>query len=384
MRFEFATTRRIIFGPGRIEEIGPIAAGMGSRALVVIGSGSERAAGLLDLLRNAGLELITFRVESEPSVEIVRRGTRTARAEACDLIIGFGGGSPIDTGKAIAALMTNGEDPLDFLEVIGRGKPLIQPSTPYIAIPTTAGTGSEVTRNAVLMSLEHNVKVSLRSPLMLPVLALVDPELTYSLPPSVTASTGLDALSQVIEPFLSIRATPLTDCLCIDGMKRAARSLRRAYQHGDDADARQDMALVSLYGGLALANAGLGAVHGFAGPFGGMFHAPHGATCAAFLPPVMAVNMRAIQERTPDDRIMERYKFVAQTLTGDPKAEPEDGVSWLQDLRQELQIPRLGSYGLSPSEFPALIEKASASSSMRANPVQLTPDEMRQILNLAL
>jgi len=351
---------------------------------VVTGSDSERAVPLLDLLHNAGLEHITFGIENEPTVEIVRTGTRIARAEACDLIIGFGGGSSLDTGKAIAALMTNGEDPLDFLEVIGRGKPLTKPSAPYIAIPTTAGTGSEVTRNAVLMSLEHNVKVSLRSPLMLPELALVDPELTHSVPPSVTASTGLDALTQIIEPFLSSRTNPLTDSLCIDGMKRAARSLRRAYQQGDDAEARQDMALVSLYGGLALANAGLGAVHGFAGPFGGMFHAPHGAICAAFLPHVMAVNLRAIQERIPDNRVLERFILVARTLTGDTQAEPEDGVSWLQDICHELQIPRLGSYGASPSDFPTLIEKALASSSMRANPIQLTPDELRQILTLAL
>lgn len=384
MRFELATAGRILFGSGVLKEIGPIAADLGRRALVVIGRTTVRAAPLLDLLAETEITWVTFSVDGEPTVETAYQGTRLARQEACDLIIGFGGGSPLDTGKAIAALLANGDDPLDFLEVIGRGKPLIQPSAPYIAIPTTAGTGAEVTRNAVLASPEHRVKVSLRSPHMLPRLALVDPELTRSMPPAVTASTGLDALTQLIEPYLSRRANPIIDAICREGMRRAARSLRRAYHNGDDIQAREDMALASLLGGLALANAGLGAVHGFAGPFGGMFRAPHGAVCACLLPHVMAINVKALADREPDNDMLRRYDKVAQILTGNSKATAEEGVAWVGELGKELQIPKLGSYEFTPSDFPIMIEKARVASSMRANPITLTTEEMQEVLSLAL
>jgi len=383
-RFEFATATRIIFGAGTLREVGPLAAEMGNQALVVTGRTIERATPLLDLLAAQGIATVTFSVVSEPTTEVARLGTQRARESDCDLVIGFGGGSVLDSGKAIAALLTNSGAPLDYLEVIGRGQPLRQPSAPYIAIPTTAGTGAEVTRNAVLASPEHQVKVSLRSPLMLPRLALVDPELTHSLPPEVTASTGLDALTQVMEPYVSNRANPLTDALCREGMRRAARSLRRAYQQGDDAAAREDMALTSLFGGLALANAKLGAVHGFAGPIGGMFPAPHGAVCACLLPHAMAVNVRAVQERSPGSEALQRYDEIARILTGNDKATADDGVAWVQELCQALQVPSLASYGMTPADLAVVIEKASVSSSMQGNPIQLTPDEMREILTQAL
>jgi len=388
MRFEFATATRIIFGPGTLREVGPIAAEMGSRALVVVGRTAARATPLLDELAAQGIDTVTYSVTSEPSVGLVRLGTQRAQEAGCDLVIGFGGGSALDTGKAIAALLTNGGDPLDYLEVIGGGQPLTQAAVPYIAIPTTAGTGAEVTCNAVLASPEHRVKVSLRSPLMLPRLAVVDPELTHTLPPAITASTGLDALTQVIEPYVSNRANPLTDALCREGMRRAARSLRRAYdsanEQGDDAAAREDMALASLFGGLALANAKLGAVHGFAGPVGGMFSAPHGAICGRLLPHVVAVNVRALQERLPDSEALRRYDEVARILTGNRGATADDGVAWVQELCAVLQVPSLASCGVTPADFPVLIEKASVASSMRGNPIELTPDEMREILAWAL
>jgi len=384
MRFEFATATCIIFGPGTLREVGPMAAEMGSRALVVTGRTPARAAPLLDLLTAQGLDTITFPVAGEPTTGVVCLGTQRAREENCDLVVGFGGGSVLDAGKAIAALLTNGGDPLDYLEVIGRGRPLTRPSAPCIAIPTTAGTGAEVTRNAVLASPEHRVKVSLRSKTMLPRLALVDPELTHSLPPGITASTGLDALTQVMEPYVSKRANPLTDALCREGMRRAARSLRRAYEQGDDATAREDMALASLFGGLALANAKLGAVHGFAGPMGGMFPTPHGATCGRLLPYVMAINVRALQERLPESEALRQYGEIARILTGNPGATAGDGVTWVQELCDVLQVPPLASYGITPEDFPILIEKAAAASSMQGNPIQLTPGEMREILARAL
>jgi alcohol dehydrogenase class IV len=384
MSFEFATASRIIFGAGALREIGPLAAEMGRRALVVTGRTPARAAPLLDLLAAQGVESVTVSVDGEPTTEVALLGAQRALEAGCDLVIGFGGGSALDTGKAVAALLTNGGDPLDYLELIGRGQPLTQPSAPCIAIPTTAGTGTEVTRNAVLRSPEHRVKVSLRSPWMLPRLALVDPELTHTMPPQVTASTGLDALTQVMEPYVSSKANPLTDALCREGMRRAARSLRRAYERGDDAAAREEMALVSLFGGLALANAGLGAVHGFAGPMGGRFHAPHGALCARLLPHVMAINVRALTQRSPESEALRRYTEIARLLTGDEQAAADDGVAWVRELCEALQIPPLASYGMTEEAFPSLIEQASLAGSMKGNPILLTPDEMREILRRAL
>jgi len=384
MDFEFATATRIIFGTGASWNAGELAASMGKTALVVTGATETRAAALHSRLESAGLAHHTLHVSGEPTVELAREGTVQALEAGCDLVIGIGGGSALDTGKAIAALLTNKGDPLDYLEVIGEGKPLTQPCAPYIAIPTTAGTGAEVTRNAVLTSTEHRVKVSLRSPFMLPRVALIDPTLTYSMPPDVTAQTGLDALSHVIEPYLSARSNPLIDAICREGIRLAGPALRFAYHDGDDTKARANMCLVSLFGGLALANAGLGAVHGFAGPFGGMFDAPHGTVCAALLPAVMAVNYRALQARQPDRGTLRRFSEVAQLLTGDPQTTVEEGITWLADLALELRIPGLGAYDFTEADFDALIENASASSSMRANPIDLTQEEMREILARSL
>ncbi|MBN1813721.1 MAG: iron-containing alcohol dehydrogenase [Anaerolineae bacterium] len=384
MRFEFTTATRIIFGAGTLKEVGAIAAEMGSRALVVTGSSPERARPLLDDLVAQGIETTPFAVPGEPTIHLVSEGTREARETNCDLVIGIGGGSVIDASKAIAALLTNGGEPLDYLEVIGQGQPLTKPPAPTIAIPTTAGTGSEVTKNAVLASPEHRVKVSLRSNLTLPRLAVVDPELTHSVPPAITASTGLDALTQVIEPYVSNKANPLTDAICREGIRRGSRSLRRAYEKGSDAAAREDMAITSLFGGLALANAKLGAVHGFAGPLGGMFHAPHGAVCGRLLPHVMAVNVHALQERGWGGDALRRYDEVAQLLIGTPKATAHDGVSWMQALGATLGVPPLSAHGVAEEDFALIIEKAAKSSSMKGNPIELTAEEMEEILRRAL
>lgn len=384
MRFEFATATRIIFGTGTLKEVGALAAEMGRRAFVVTGRTSERAAPLLADLAARQVEAITFAVPGEPTTDLVREGTERAREARCDLIIGFGGGSALDTGKAIAILLTNEGDIFEYLEVIGKGRPFTRPAAPYIAIPTTAGTGSEVTRNAVIASPEHSVKVSLRSPMMLPRVALVDPELTYTMPPDVTASTGLDALTQVIEPFTCNTPNPLTDAICREGMRRAARSLRRACEHGDDTTARQDMAVASLFGGLALANARLGAVHGFAGPLGATFKIPHGVVCGRLLPHVMAINVQALQERLPGSEALRRYDEVAQILIGSPRATARDGVAWIQALCETLHVPPLSSYGLTPADLPSLVEKAAVSSAMKGNAIPLTSEEMTEILTRAL
>jgi alcohol dehydrogenase class IV len=382
--FEFATAGRIVFGRGALKEVGPAAASLGRRPFVVTGGDVARTAPLLDFLKNAGVDPATFSLAGEPTTEVIREAVKQARGADCDLIIGFGGGSVIDAAKAVAALLTNTRDLFDYLEVIGKAQPLERAPLPCVAIPTTAGTGAEVTRNSVLLSPEHRVKVSLRSPLMLPRLAIGDPELTYSLPPPVTASTGLDALTQNIEPYLSSRANPLTDGICVEGMTRAARSLRRAYDNGQDAAAREDMAVASLCGGLALANAGLGAVHGFAAPIGGMFEAPHGAVCAALLPHAMEINLRALRQRGKDERTLQRFETVARLLTGRAQATAEDGIRWIQELCAALQIPPLRTYGIRSEHVSDLCEKAAAASSMKANPIALTKEELRELLERAM
>jgi alcohol dehydrogenase class IV len=385
MHFEFATATLIVFGPGTLREIGALAKGFGTRALVVTGRSAARAEKLLALLREAGVSTATFSISGEPEILTIEQGTAVARKENCDFVIGFGGGSALDAAKAIAAMLANDGELLDYVEIIGRGKPLTKLSVPFIAIPTTAGTGAEVTRNAVLASPEHKVKVSLRSPLMLAKVALVDPELTYNLPPAITACTGLDALTQLIEPFMCSRANPMTDGLCVEGLRRAARSLHVAFNDGQNKSAREDMAVASLFSGLALANAGLGAVHGFAGPMGGMFPTiPHGAICAALLSHVMSANIRALRQRAPDGDALRRYDEVARLLTGNGHATADAGVDWVRQLVTDLQIPRLGTYGIKPEHVAVLAKKAAQASSMKANPIALTPEELVETLQQAL
>jgi alcohol dehydrogenase class IV len=384
MRFEFATATRIIVGPGMIREIGALAAGLGGRALVVTGSQPERVGQVFDLLDEKQIAHVTFPVSGEPTITTAQAGVDQVRASACEMVISIGGGSVIDAGKAVAALATNPGDALNYLEVIGSNKPLIHPPMPFIAIPTTAGTGAEVTRNAVLASPEHNLKVSLRSPLMLPRIALVDPELTHSMSPATTAATGLDALTQLVEPYVCNVANPITDALCREGMQRAASALRRAYHYGDDSEARYDMAVASLLGGLALANARLGAVHGFAGPIGGMFPAPHGAVCGRLLPFVMEANINALQERQPESDALWRYMEIAAIVTGDAEATAGDGLAWVRDLCGELQIPKLSSYGITEADIPTIAEKSAGASSMQGNPVKLTAAELEAVLRAAL
>jgi alcohol dehydrogenase class IV len=384
MKFEFTTANRIVFGAGTSRQIIEYAQGFGKRPLLVTGKDSSRAEFAVQTLQNNGFTVTKFAVPGEPSTSIVLEGVTLARDRACDFVIGIGGGSVIDGAKAIAALLTNDGEPLDYLEVVGQGQPLQNAPAPTIAVPTTAGTGAEVTRNAVLAVPEQRVKVSLRSPLMLPDVAIVDPELTYSMPPSVTAVTGLDALTQLIEPFVSHLANPLTDALCREGIQRAGQSLRRAYENGRDFDARNDMALASLFGGLALANAKLGAVHGFAGPIGGMFSAPHGAVCARLLPYTMATNVQALQSRQPENPALQRYTEIARILTGNTSAPTQDGVQWIQSLCADLQIPGLAAYGLTTNDFPTVVNKSKNASSMKGNPIQLSEVELRHILEQAL
>ncbi len=375
MQFEFATAARIVFGWGAAAQLPGLARGFGERALVVTGQGRRFA---------DTLESPVFPVAGEPTVQVVREGASAARDGRCDVVIGIGGGSAIDAAKAIAALATNSGDPLDYLEVVGKGRPLENAPLPFIAVPTTAGTGSEVTRNAVLGSPEHGVKASLRSPLMLAKIALIDPELSVDLPPEITSSTGLDALTQLIEPYVSVRANPMTDMFCLEGIRRVARALPAAYGEGRNRAARESMSFASLLGGLALANAGLGVVHGFAAPIGGAFDAPHGAVCAALLPHGMAANIRALRRRDPAGEALSRYSRIAAILTGDESATAGDGAEWVARLCRELSIRPLREFGVSAKDAEPLADKASKASSMKGNPIPLTRDELIGVIEAAL
>jgi len=383
MVFEFATSDRILFGHGVVSSVGKIAGQMGHRALIVTGSGSVPVDPLLNFLEQGGVMGEVFRVGHEPDIQTITDGLARMHVAECDLVVGFGGGSVLDAGKAIAALATNPGDVLDYLEVIGGGKEIVNPPVKMIAIPTTAGTGTEVTRNAVISSREQRVKVSMRSRMMIPTVAMIDPELTYSMPPSVTASTGMDALTQVIEAYVSNRANPMTDLISREGIQCGARSLAAAYRDGTNQAAREDMALTSLFGGLALANSGLGAVHGFAGPMGGMYNAPHGVLCASLLPYVMKYNVKSVQVNEGMNAVNKRFLEVASLLTGNPQASISDGVTWIENLAMQLAIPRLRDIGVQKENFNQIIDRARISSSMQKNPVRLDEETLLAILSEA-
>jgi len=383
MNFEFATATRIIFGPGSIQQAASLAAQIASSAFVVTGRSIERAMPLLEQLSIHRIKYVPFGVPAEPTTAIAKQAIQQARQTKAALVIAVGGGSALDTAKVVASMLTNSGELEDYLEVVGKGKKLTQAPVPYIAIPTTAGTGAEVTNNSVLGVPEYHRKVSMRSPLMLPYIALVDPELTYSMPPPLTASTGLDALTQLLEVYVSNKANPLTDAVCKEGLKRAARSLRLAYENGANHAARQDMALASLFSGLALANAKLGAVHGLAGPLGGLIAAPHGVICARLLPYVMHANVNALLSREPYSPALARFDDIAQILTGNLAAKALDGLTWVRNLCSALKLPPLDELGLNEKDFPAIVADSRKSSSMKGNPVELTDDELIEVLKKA-
>jgi alcohol dehydrogenase class IV len=384
VRFDLAIPADVRFGAGRVSEVPAALAALGaSRVLVITGRTTSRADAIRATLTEADIVSVLFGVATEPSIERVRAAMELISETGCDAVLGFGGGSALDVAKAAAVLATSGTDPLEHLEVIGAGRPIERPGLPCIAVPTTAGTGSEVTRNSVLSG--GGVKASLRSPLLLPKIAVVDPDLLVGVPPPTIAASGMDALSQLIEPLLSSRANPFTDALARDGIRRSARSLQRAYQDGmEDAGVREDLALASLFGGMCLANSGLGAVHGIAAAAGARLSAPHGAVCAAVLAAAMAVNLRALRDRAPDHPALRRMAEVASLLTGQPEATPEDAIAWLQELTAALSIPGLASYQLSEDQIPVVATDAQKASSMRGNPIELSGEEVSEILTRSL
>jgi len=377
--FGLALPRRVLFGPGRGAELPGLLPPLGQRVLLCTGRHPSRHGHLLGDVDPVAVVTVAH----EPTVDDVRAATDDARRAGADVVVAIGGGSVLDLGKAVAVLLGNGTDPLDHLEVVGRGAPIERPSLPFVAVPTTAGTGAEVTANAPLRSPEHGVKASIRSPHLLAAVALVDPLLTLSCPPAVTASSGLDALTQCLEPYVSPQANPASDAFATEGLRRGARALRTAYEHGDDPWAREEMALASMFGGIALANAKLGAVHGLAGVIGGMVDAPHGAICAALLAPTVEANLRALREQAPDSPALHRYDEAARLLTGHGDADAGDAVAWLRDIVAVLGVPGLGALGLSTAQHDEVAGKAARSSSMQGNPVPLRHEDLLAVLEAA-
>jgi alcohol dehydrogenase class IV len=384
VRFDLAVPADIRFGAGRVGEVPHAFVDLAAtNVLVVTGRTVSRADRVRAALSRSDISSAVFGVEAEPSVEVVRDAVRLLVEARCDAVLGYGGGSALDVAKAVAALAAEGSDPLEHLEVVGAGRPLVRPGLPCVAVPTTAGTGSEVTRNSVLSS--GTVKASLRSATLLPKVAVIDPDLLAGLAKPTIASSGMDALSQLIEPLLSQRANPFSDALARDGIRRSARSLPRAAEDGmAEAGVREDLALASLFGGLCLANSGLGAVHGLAAAAGARLSAPHGAVCAAVLAATMAANLRALRDRAAEHPALARMAEIASLLTGKPEATAEDGISWLRDLTSTLAIPGLASYGLSGSEIVPVVMAAQRASSMRGNPVELTDAEVAEIVTASL
>ena len=382
--FDFSTAPRILFGPGKIGEIGEIIRLFGEKVFILSGlPDGEVLHRMLQVLEKSDLDYRTHLVNCEPTIATISGFLGHLKAFKPDVVIGFGGGSAMDSAKAIASLSTNQGEITDYLEIIGRGMQLKNDPLPMVAIPTTAGTGSEVTRNAVISDTVKKIKVSLRSPLLIPKVALVDPELALKMPPPITASTGMDAITQLVEPFTSNKANPITDALCKEGLTRAARSLREAYFDGDRLGARQDMALASLFSGIALANAKLGVVHGFASVLGGLLNAPHGAICARLLPFTVDGNIKALIEREAHNNALGKYTEIARILVGHHRATMEDGVNWLRQLSGELQIKPLRQYGLDRRLFDEIIQQTKKSSSTQGNPIALTDDELMEILEQA-
>lgn len=379
VNFEFATATRIIFGNNSVEKLPDIISLMGNNILLVTGRNTARAEKAVAKIRKRDCKVEIFSVGTEPTTKSIGEGINMARVKGCNVVVGFGGGSVIDSAKAIAAMVLNRGELEDYLEVIGQGKSLSEDPLPCIAVPTTSGTGAEVTKNAVIKSTEHKVKVSLRSNKMYPGVALIDPVLTHTMPPELTASTGVDALTHLLETFVSNQANPFIDLFCREGMERISTSLERAYKNGTDLQARENMALASMLGGMALANVKLGAVHGFAGPVGGMYPVAHGAVCACLLPAVMEVNIGAVKMRKLKEPL-KRYDILARILTGDNMARAEDGIDWVKKLIEDINIPRLSEFGISRTDFPELLQKAKVSSSMKGNPVLLDDVELTTIL----
>jgi len=388
MQFDLLATPQIYFGTGKVETLGNLISEFGSKALIVGSESALKVINLEKIFTNQNLEYIRFIAKGEPTIELVDRGVAAGLDYKAEVVVGVGGGSALDAGKAIAGIIKNGGSARDYMDVIGKGLKIIHPALPYIAVPTTAGTGTEVTKNAVIKSPEDGYKASIRSPLLVPKVALIDPTLTLSVPSKITASSGLDALCQLIEAYTSNKSNPVTDALALLGIQKAINSLLVAYEDGTNLNAREDMALAALLSGICLANAGLGAVHGFASPLGGSFPIPHGVVCAALLAGVVEQNILSLKPSKTSLQTLVKYAKMGELVIKKPIKYREDDyqiiIDYLKTLTQKLHTPSLSTYGLKETDFPAIIEKVKKSSSYRYNPVKLDDAALSGILRQAL
>ncbi len=378
---KFYLPTEVITGRGCLAELGRTAARYGRRAMLVCGVHFARRSGLLDralgLLRGQGLEVTVYdAVKGEADLATVEAGIALAREQAVEVLVGLGGGSAMDTAKAIAGLVKLPGSVWEY----HAGRPLEGPGVPLITVPTTAGSGAEVTKNAVLIDPRTDVKKSIRDDAWFARVALVDPETTLSMPPQVTASTGSDALCQAIESFTSIGATPITDGLAKQAIQLIGRSLLRAYTNGNDLAAREDMLMGSLMAGMAMVNARLGAVHGMAHPLGSHYHIPHGVICGLLLPYVMEYNLPYATAKYAE--VAQLLGNTAQGLSVEVAA--RKAVDMVRDLVKRVGIPsRLGPFGVAEERFDLLAQE-SMSESLRHNPRPMSVEDVKHLLKTIL
>ena len=380
MSFSFLTATEILFGRGQAEAAAARITAMGRQIFLVHGRDAARSQWLVQALRDEGCGVQTYAVTHEPDIDVVQRGTEAAKD--AQVIVAIGGGAVVDAAKAIAALVPATRPMMDHLEVVGRGLPLDHLPLPFVAIPTTSGTGAEVTRNAVIYVPEHRRKVSLRDTRMLPRLAIIDPALTDSCPRAVTLASGLDAITQVIEPYICTKANPLSDALCRDAIPRGLAALRVLMQR-EDPSARDEMSWVSLCGGLALANSGLGAVHGLAGPLGGLTGAAHGAICGTLLPAVLVYNRAKVKDAQLAARMDQVGAWIGAAFSV-PDASIDEAAGMLAGWSRDCGLAGLSALGIDREAQLLAAKAAATSSSMKANPAQLTETDLMQIMDASV
>ncbi|MGF1686176.1 iron-containing alcohol dehydrogenase [Photobacterium japonica] len=377
--FQFMTSSRIIFGEGALINSLSSLNQFGYSVLLVTGKDGTRAEPVVSYLKQQGMRYQQVAIHGEPLIAMVEEMAAMGRKFRPDMVLGIGGGSVLDTGKALAALIPNQGSVYDYVEVVGRNVPLQAKPLPYIAVPTTAGTGSEVSKNAVLRSAQENVKVSLRCPEMLPDLSIIDPTLTYGMDPTMSGYCGMDAFAHLMEAYVCGDPNPLTDMVCEEGLRRLSGAIIAACED-DDPRARSDMSFAALLGGMASANAKLGAAHGLASSLGGRLDAPHGLITAQLAPYVMHENVLAAREAGRAD-VLNRYRQLACILTGSTNAEISDGIQWTKRTLKRLNLPRVSEYGLCDMMFEEVAEDALLSNAIKGNPLPLNKERLLSILN---
>ncbi len=373
---EFRLPEVALFGWGAVERVGERGAALGKRALLVTGRSAMKRSGAADrvraLLAQAGVDVLTFdQVESDPSSATIQKGAETARREQRDFVIGLGGGSPMDAARAIAAMAVLDGHILDYT----RGKTADRPGLPLMSIATTSGTASEITNVSVVLDESRKLKIGIRSPHWFARVAITDPELTLTMPPRLTAATGLDALTHAIESYLSTGATPPTEALALKAVSLVGANLRTAVAESSDRDAREGMSLGSMLAGMAFANSGLGLVHGLVHPIGARFGLPHGMACGRLLPAVLGFNLPAAEQKLAD---------VARALTGEESDQPDDAVAAVEELLQDLGVPAgIADLEIPADQMPSLARDGLVAGAVRTNPRPVTEEDARAVLEQA-